>query len=322
MEVLLDAIRLGLPWCAVVFGLCLYILGVLLAWLSCSIVSISDFFLGNKPFQFAAFGIPFVSGMVSYMAKKLPRIFEGARNCFDVHDDAYSSLVSNVIRSFNNNKGILAFSLPAVVSLFVHALVSYPSPVFRQASNYTMFDLYTLLIFELVMVVMGTVCWIAVSVIYELRKVQKMPIYLEKIADLDPIMRIFLIYVASWFFMVGLVYLALPLLYTVVAVLIGYLGFMFPQIFLHRGIMLEKNKILSPLKEKYQALRREFIESLESKKADSKRTQIAIVLNSLVIVMNDIKNDREWAIDYSYVVKVLSSGALIVVIKYFLTGTV
>ena len=318
---IIETIPLDPPFSALMFGITLYLMGLFLAWTSNLIAFYPDFIAENKTFHIAIVGISFCIWIFYDASNRIIKLFSEKKLCFDVSQDIFSSLLSRLERIIKSHIGAGLLFLLLASSLFIYALVYYPKPIFRDATFYTFFDYYVFFIFTIVLLFIGMACWGICAGLFFLRRLQRIPIHLEKIAELEPAVQLFLLYTVAYFFCVGLVYLAMPLIYTIFVVIIGYIAFMIPQIYLHKGIKLKKQEILKPLEERYWLLLHDFRKGIETvKKHEPDEYQRMEFLSSTITLINGIRNTREWVIDYSSIFKLLSSGAVVVLIKYLLTG--
>lgn len=320
---IIETIPLDPPFSALTFGIILYLMGLFLAWISNLITFYPDFITENKAFHVAIVGISFSLWTFYDASNRITKLFLEKRLCFDLSHDEFYSLLYRLERIIKSHIGAGLLFLLLVCSLFTYALVHYPKPIFRDATFYTFFDYYVLFIFTIVLLFIGMACWAICAGLFFLRRLQRIPIHLEKIAELEPAVQLYLLYIVAYFFCVGLVYLAMPLIYTIVVVIIGCIAFMIPQIYLHKGIKLKKQEILKPLEEKYWLLLNDFRKDIETaKKHETNEYQKIEFLSSTINLINGIRNTREWVIDFSSIFKLLSSGVVVVLIKYLLTGAI
>lgn len=152
---------------------------------------------------------------------------------------------------------------------------------------------------------------------YSVRALGKVPIFLDKIQKLEPIVRLLLTYVIAYFICVSLVYITMPFVYTLLTLIIGYIIFVIPQVYLHNGIKLKKHEILQQLEGEYWLLLTDLLGVIRTKNVDPGKID---KLSSISIIINNVRNSREWVIDYSSALKLLGSSSIIMLIKYVFTG--
>jgi hypothetical protein len=321
-DFLVAAIPLNPIFATLLVGSILGLIGLLFAQISGLPVFSISFMIQNRAFFLAIVGITICLWVFCEGSNRMIETFKQKHPCFDTSKEGFFDLFDRFEEMAKNKVGTLSvFSLLAL-SLGIYAKMLFPAPIFRDVSSYTIFDYYVFFVFLLVLMMISLAVWGLGAGLIFLRRLRKIPIFLEKIPDLEPAVRTYLGYTIAYFFCVGLVYLGMPFAYTVFVIIVGNVIFIVPQVYLHEGIKLKKQEILSPLQTKYWSL----VEELHENAIKSKGIQLNHLpkidsLNSLTNMIHSIKSSREWVIDYSSVIQLIGSGTFVVVAKYLLTGS-
>jgi hypothetical protein len=321
-DFLIDAIPLKPAFAVVALGLSLYLVGFFTAWLSGLTLFSSQFFFESRGILAGVTGITVCLWAYYDGTAELMKSLRSQNDCFDISGNKYCDMMDRFEKIVTNLKGTLLVFVALVLSLFTYSVISYPRPPFRNASSYTVFDYYIFVVFALVLMMISISVWGLCAGFFYLRKLRKVPIFLDKISNLEPLMRLYLLYVVAYFFCVGLVYIAMPFLYAIFAVIFGNIMFIIPQIYFHEGIKLKKQEILRPLQDQYWRLIKELQETVRNGQGLESSQLKMHSLDSMINTIESIKKSREWVIDYSTAFKLLGSGAFVLVIKYVFFGSI
>ena len=314
-----EKIGIRFPYSVILISGAILAAGLVLALIESPATNLVAFVTTPDPLTVAVLGIGVSFAGFHFIDSRLNPVVQETGACFDVADEAYDKFVRELNSGWCNAYGSLVSSAVAILSLVALVCLCYPRPVFAGAVEYHVYDWYLFTVYLLVMAIFGSASWALVGFTYFSRKMRRMPIQLDRVRDLQPLIGAALTLVAGWFVASGLVYLVLPLPYAVSAIFLGLLAFVFVQIHLHEAIMLEKRKTRAKLQERYREAQKKFEEPSVD---DRQELSEAIMLSTIRGLIRDVDETQEWPINYSQFVTVAISSAIPLVIRYALTRTI
>jgi hypothetical protein len=315
METILQKMPVRFPYSVLLLSGSLYVLGVFFAAFGGINVGVS-FLLSERVLGIATMGIMVTFVVAEFIRKNCDKVLADSGKCFSVSTERYRNFVSGLNSTWRNKYGSLLGGSIAIGSIIAFAISAYPKPLFRETPTYTIYDWYVLAVFALVMLIIGSGSWGVISVSIKTKEIRNMPIDLDRVRELQPLIRTILYFLAGWFIGTGLVYLALPVEYTVATTVVGYIGFVVPQVNIHSSIVLAKNQALENLGQRRRDARSKF----EQTSVDEKESYLeAVTLSAISNMIRDVEETREWPINYSQFMNLAVSSIIPIAVRYALT---
>lgn len=257
------------------------------------------------------------------------------------------SLYSNVSAIFNN-KFSLYFGFGFIVFIVLRARVHFPAPIpqFAHTVSYTqrymVLDWYTLAIFLIVMLILGSVIWMILRGLFSLHRIARIHFKLETLGEIPPmVIRLLIIGMLGWFIGIGLCApvltrqfpesqeflsfwnpITVPASVLIMQLGIGLILFLVPQYSLYTAIKSSKTRKLIGLRHNYYIHIANFEKYLTNSISNQECFRYYALITTLDSIMRRIETIKEWYLLEPRTIIWVSSSLVIPVSQFIIAARI
>ncbi|MGP8080284.1 MAG: hypothetical protein ACLPVI_07210 [Dehalococcoidales bacterium] len=301
----------------IIIGLLLYIGAIICAISSKVFKNPIQFFKVFPSVHWAILGIVWFLIVFRIMIPWAFHVVRRLRKTTEQHEQISELVCPNVSAVFDN-KFCLLTGLIFVIFIIWRVTVFYPGPIpqFANLSNYqfhyNLLDWYTIMIFEIVMLILGSAVWMIFRGSLSLHNISKLHLKIELVDNLSVIIRMLTFAIFAWFVAVGICSVVLarkvpstfqsgqlvtivPLAVLIFQVGVGLMFFFVPQYYLHLAIRASKTKKMQHLRQNYDGAMKQMDETLKNASlGGEKDVHYYFRIIALDIAMRRVETVKEW----------------------------